>query len=314
MASSRATRSAVGGWVLNSLLITPPVCGERIDLGERGYRRRHVHGDLVREVVQPDEGVGQRHGPAQDQGAHPIRLELPLAGDGELNQHRADRSQQDQRQLGERMSTFVVLAAAEHQQVGKVAERPGDARGHGGNEHVPVLDVGQLVGNDALQLGLRHVLEDAGRYRHHRVLGIAAGGKGIGLLVRRHRDGRHGKSGLLAKAVDHGIELRRLLGGHDVRPVHLEHQAVGEEVHDEVEETAEYQGDDESAGATEQLADQQEQAEQPGQEYKGLDVVHGAPSCTSGAKKRARPRPLRFRVDEGLALRCGSGGAACCSS
>ena len=74
------------------------------------------------------------------------------------------------------------------------------------------------------------------------------------------------------------IELRRLLGGHDVRPVHLEHQTVGEEVHDEVEETAEYQRDDESARATEQLACQQEQAEQSGQEYKGLHVVHGAPS------------------------------------
>ena len=99
------------------------VRGERIDLRQRRRGRRHLHRDPVRQRVEPPQRVGQRHRPAQDLGADPVGLELPLAGDRELDQHRADRREQhaaraartDARRRRRR-------AAAEHQQVGQVPD------------------------------------------------------------------------------------------------------------------------------------------------------------------------------------------------
>ena len=196
-------------------------------------------------------------------------------------------------------AVVAVPASPEHDQVGQVADRPGDARRDRGDEHVPVLDVGQLVGDHPFELLLRHVLENARRHRDDGVLGVPPGGKGVGLLVRRHRDPGHRESGPLAKAVHHPVELGRLRFGDHACAVHPEHHAVGEEVHDEIERTAQNQREDEPLRAAEQLAGEQEEAHQSRHEDHRLHVVHrfsmsaiGA-SPPPGSTKRARPRPLR---------------------
>ena len=135
---------------------------------------------------------------------------------------------------------------------------------------------------------------------------VPAGGEGVGLLVRRDRDDRHGQTRPLAQPVHHPVELGRLLLGDHLRAIHPEHELVREEVHDEVERAADDQGEHEALRSPEQLAGEQEQAHQAGHQDHGLDVVHAAPpwhlAVQWGLTKRARPRPLRFRVDEGLAL------------
>ncbi len=173
----------------------------------------------------------QRLGPAQNQSSDPVSLELALSGDGKLDQHRSDRSQQQQAELGDRVSALVVTAAAEHEQVREIAECTGNAGCHGRDQHVPVLDVGQLVGNDPLELLLRHILEDARGHRHHRMTGTAAGREGVGLFVGRYSYLGHRKSGPLSQPVHHGVKLGRLLRVYHLRSVHPEHQTVGEEVH-----------------------------------------------------------------------------------
>ena len=50
------------------------------------------------------------------------------------------------------------------------------------DEDVAVLDVGQLVGEHAAQLVLGEQLRDARGDRDRRVLGVAPGRKGVGLL------------------------------------------------------------------------------------------------------------------------------------
>ena len=247
---------------------------ERVHLRERRGGRRHLHRDPLRHRVEPAERVGQRHRPAEDLGADPVGLELPLARDGELDQHRADRREQQQRELRDRVAVVVAPPAAEQEQVGQVADRAGDAGGERGDQHVAVLDVRQLVRDHALELLLRHVLEDAGRDRDDRVVGVPPGGERVGLLVRRHRDDRHRQSRPLAEPVDHPVELGRLLLGDDLRAVHPEHDLIREEVHDEVERAAQDQGEHEPLRPPEQLAGEQEQAQKAGHQDHGLDVVH----------------------------------------
>ena len=114
--------------------------------------------------------------------------------------------------------------------------RAGDPGRDGGDQHVAVLDVRQLVGDDALELVLRHVLHDAGGDRDDRVARAPPGRERVGLLVRRDGHDRHRQAGPLAQPVHHRIQLRRLLRGDDLGAVHLQDQLVREEVHHEVEQ------------------------------------------------------------------------------
>ena len=73
-----------------------------------------------------------------------------------------------------------------------------------------VLHVAQLVAEHALDLVAIDQVEEALRDAHHRVRRIAAGGEGVGLLVRRDRQRRHRQTGALAQAVDDGVQLGRV--------------------------------------------------------------------------------------------------------
>ena len=274
IASSRATRSAVGGWVLNSLAIPPPCAASGFTWASGAAAGATCIG--IRRAIASSRtsawasGIGRPRIWAPTRSASNSRwrdtaIWISIAPIG---------AQQEQGDLGEGMAALVVAPAAEEEQVGQVAERAGDARRHGGDQHVAVLDVRQLVRDHAFQLLRRHVLEDARGDRDDRLLRAAPGGEGVGLLVRRHRHDRHRQPGPLPQAIHHPVQLRGLGLGDHVGAVHPEHQAVGEEVHHEVEEPAEDQGEHQPLGAAEQLPGQAEQADQGPHQNERLDVVH----------------------------------------
>jgi hypothetical protein len=95
---------------------------------------------------------------------------------------------------------------------------------------------------------------------------------GLRPVANGHR--RHGQPGALAKAVHHRVELRRLGGPNHLCAVHPQDKFVREEIHHEIEEAAEDQGEDEALRSAQQLAGHDEQAQQAGHQYERLYVIH----------------------------------------
>ena len=77
-----------------------------------------------------------------------------------------------------------------------------------------MADVHQLVSEDALDLVTGHGLPQPLGDAHHGVVGVAAGGEGVGLQARRDGHGGHRQVGALGQAADHPVQLGRL-GGRD---------------------------------------------------------------------------------------------------
>ena len=127
-----------------------------------------------------------------------------------------------------RPAVAVARSAAEHRaplrHAGEHHDGRGDRRRYRADEDVTVLDVRQLVGNDAFELALRQELHDAFGRGHRGVARISAGRERVGRHVRDHVDPRHGQAGLLREPGGHAVQRVPLadLG----RAVHPEHQLV----------------------------------------------------------------------------------------
>ena len=93
------------------------------------------------------------------------------------------------------------------EQAGHDPEEAGD--GHDGD--VAVGDVGELVGQDRLELGLVQTAQDARRHTDDGVLLVATGGEGVRHVDVRDRHLGLGHVGERAETVDHGVELGSLL-------------------------------------------------------------------------------------------------------
>ena len=107
------------------------------------------------------ERIGERLAVADQGGAGGIREVLALPRDGQLQDHRRDRRDDDRRQRAEhaeRVVAVVGAAAEDHpelQDVGDGRDRRGDHRGDRADEDVAVLDVGELVREHGADLILR---------------------------------------------------------------------------------------------------------------------------------------------------------------
>ena len=76
----------------------------------------------------------------------------------------------------------------------------------------------QLVGDHALELMRLEPLHQAGGDGDRGVLGAAAGGEGVGHVGVDQRHPGHRQVGGDAQPLDRGMQLRLLLGGHDLGP------------------------------------------------------------------------------------------------
>src|SRR5680860_876492 len=145
-----------------------------------------LHWDVRRPLLEAQQGAGQRLGVAADRRAAGVGRVLALARDRELDDARGDRRQQDHRQRGDQAERRVVVVAEPEHHVGEVGDRGADRRGDRLDQDVAVLDVRQLVREDAAQLVIGEQVEDPARHRHRGVLRVAAGGEGVGLVLRDH--------------------------------------------------------------------------------------------------------------------------------
>src|SRR5438094_133940 len=71
-------------------------------------------------------------------------------------------------------------APEEEEQLRGVADDSCQGGGHGADQRVAALHVAELVGQHRLDVAPVHRLEQAGGHRDRGVLGVAAGGEGVG--------------------------------------------------------------------------------------------------------------------------------------
>jgi hypothetical protein len=128
--------------------------------------------------------------------------------------------------------------AEEEAPPGHHGDGTGHHRGQGGDQHVPVLDVGELVGDDALELRRSMSCRSPVVTQTTACRWLAPGGEGVGLLLGGDGHDGHGKAGPLPERVHHVVELGGILPGHHLRLVHAEHEAVPEPVHPTFRTTA----------------------------------------------------------------------------
>ena len=130
-------------------------------------------------------------------------------------------------------SSSSECAAAEeeaelHDHRGDRGEERGDRHDH----HVAVLDVRELVRHDALELGGGEQLHDPRRRADRRALLRLADREGVGHVGVGDGDLRLGQIGLDAEALDHRVQLRRLLRRDLARAHRVQRELVGgEELH-----------------------------------------------------------------------------------
>ena len=72
--------------------------------------------------------------------------------------------------------------------------------------------VAQLMRHHAGDLLAAEMAQQAGGRGHGGVLGIAAGGEGVGLLLVDDVDARHRQAGALGEVLHDAVELGRLVG------------------------------------------------------------------------------------------------------
>ena len=96
------------------------------------------------------------------------------------------RAQDHDQQHAEEAGAVVVVRAADRDQPGEVHQEHdhrGERSGDRGDQDVAVVDMAQLVADDAAQLALVEDAQDALGAADRRVARVAAGGEGVGCLA-----------------------------------------------------------------------------------------------------------------------------------
>ena len=217
-------RSSSGGWVSNrrfsrdwrpSARVRGTGCS--IQRWAVAARRRVHDGRVVPELLEGGDQAGRVAG--QHDAAH-VGQRLPPAAHRRLHQPAGQRGEQQQDeaehgQQGRRPSAAAALVVAvagtapPHEpqaEVGQEHDHPDEGHGEGRNEDVVVLDVAELVGEDPFELDPVELLHQAGRHRHRRVAGVAAGGEGVGRVVLDDVDPRLREPAGDAQALDQVVE------------------------------------------------------------------------------------------------------------
>ena len=135
-----------------------------------------------------------------------------------------------------------------------------DRRGDRLDQDVAVADVRELVGEDAAQLVLGEQFGDPAGDGDRRVLRVAAGREGVGLVLGDHVEARHRQAGARRQFADDLVEPRRLRLLDRLRAAHFQRQFVAEEVGAEVDQQGDAEEERGRAGAADQRADHDQQA------------------------------------------------------
>ena len=182
-----------------------------------------MHDGLI--VLQLLEGRDQAGRVAGHRDTRHIGQGFTTPTDGELHQLCHDRQEDQQHETDESkdrrpaavLAVSIVPAAATPP---NGAKAPVGDQGDDANERdrqrryqdVVVLDVTQLVGQDAFELDAVHLGQQPGRHCDRRVLRVAAGGKGIGRGVVDDVQARLGEARRDAQALDEVVQPG-VLGG-----------------------------------------------------------------------------------------------------
>jgi hypothetical protein len=168
---------------------------------------------------------------------------------------------------------LLVAPAEEHREVGQGRDGTGHGGRDGRDQDVPVLHVGQFVGHHAAQLALAEHLQDAGGGRDGGVLGVAAGGEGVGLVFVDDVNLGHRQLGPAGQLAHHVVEVGRAGFVHLLRVVHAQHHLVGEPVGEDVHRAAEDQREEHPGLPADHGADRPEEGDDSGHQDRGLEPV-----------------------------------------
>jgi hypothetical protein len=261
---------------------------ERVDDVERRRRRVDVSRERLRAALECFERIRERRRAAEELGSGRIGEVLALPRDSQLQQRRGERCKDDGPDKSDpaEWSAVVLVASEEQRELEEIRDRRDRARHHRddrGNEGVAVLDVTELVREDALDLVERQPLEQALRDRDRRVLWVATGGERVGLLRTDGVQPRHGKLGAPREVPHHRLEVRPGARLDLTRAADPECEPVGEPVGADVHRDGEDDEDiepyaaDERADPDEQRSQAGDQEPRPslGRETLGTDVHRG---------------------------------------
>ena len=228
------------------------------------------------------QGTGQGQGLAADAGAGLVGQVLTRAGDGHLDDAGGDGGQDGQQERGDGVgAAFLVIAAAaedggELHEVGDADDDRGQHTGDGLDQDVTVGDVADLVGDDAAQLFGAEDAHDAVGDGHHTVLGVAAGGEGVGRVFGDDTDAGLGDAGIGGKLGHHAVQHGGFVFGQLAGLVHGEHDLVRIPVGTHVHDHGDHKGDDDAGAAAHDAAQADDDGGKQGEKQHGLDLAgHG---------------------------------------
>ena len=131
------------------------------------------------------------------------------ARDRRLHQHGGDGRQQGHQQHADHAQRMFAVAAAAHEE-GHVGQHGNGARDHRGDGHgqgIAMLHMAQLMRQHARQFFLAHLGQQAGGDADRGMIGIAPGGKGVGLRIFGDVDLGHGQLRLRRQLLHQAVKL-----------------------------------------------------------------------------------------------------------
>ena len=238
-----------------------------------------LRGDLRDLSGHLDQGGGEHRRTSDEDGPRAVRRQLPVAGERSREQEADgiddDRHQEDEQLDGGGVLVVPPVVAEQPGVEHDTGEEPGhhpEAARHGHDRDVAVGDVGELVGEDRLQLLLVEASHQPGRRAHHGRLGAPARGEGVGHVGLGNGDTGLWHVGEGAEPVDRAVQLGGLLGAHDPSAHGVEGDLVGEPVLREQQPQGDDHDEDERQPNGVQHGDEgavEDDQEEPGEEHPG---------------------------------------------
>ena len=118
-----------------------------------------------------------------------------------------------------------------------------------------------------------HQVEEAGRDRDRRVLGVAAGRERVGLGAVDDVQAGHRQAGPSGERCDDLAEARQLVGAELAGAVRLQGERVALPVDEDVHREREQQGNDHAVLPAEEAADEHEEPRERGKQREGFEGV-----------------------------------------
>ena len=281
MLSRRATRSSIGGWVLNSFATRPPRSGLTMNMwAVAGLAFMGMRLDAASSLRSAEAShIGFPHKRA------PVASAWYSRGtrDRHLDQHRGDRGDDHHRDQPHDAAPVVVVAstaAENHSPLGHVrqqADRTRNRGRYGTDQDVAVAHVREFVGHDPGQLFTAEKTQDPCRRGDGRVVRISSCGERVRGVVGNDINLRHGHVRPHRQVSNDVIELGGLLLGGFLRAVHLQDDLVAEPVRKRVHRQREHECEYHASLSAECPAREHEQDCESDHQSSGLCGVHFTP-------------------------------------